>query len=67
MTRHLEEVDQARANALKVIRAAVRLKHSIQADNELNDVLPRAEAHFNALVQKGKLPLPADIKRSLGL
>lgn len=64
---HKAEVDQARADALKTIRAIVRLRHSLEADRELNDVLPRAEAHFDALVQRGKLPLPADIKRAVGL
>jgi hypothetical protein len=52
---------------LKVIRTSIRLKHSIAADEELNEVLPRAEARFNAAVMKGQLPAPLDIKRSLGL
>lgn len=62
-----DKVDQARANMLKVVRTAVRLKHSIAADNELNDVLPKAEARFNAEIARGQLPAPLDIKRALGL
>lgn len=62
-----DKVDLARANMLKVVRTAVRLKHSIAADNELNDVLPRAEARFNAEIARGQLPAPIDIKRALGL
>lgn len=67
MAVHRDDVDQARANMLKVIRTAVRLKHSIAADEELNEVLPRAEAKFNAAVLKGQLPAPVNIKRALGL
>lgn len=67
MSVHKDKVDQARANTLKVIRAAIRLKHSIAADEELNDVLPRAEAKFNAAVMRGQLPEPLDVKKALGL
>lgn len=67
MAIHREEVDQARANTLKIIRAAVRLKHSINADNELNEILPEAELRFNAAVQRGKLPSSVEIKRAVGL
>lgn len=67
MSVHKAEVDQARAEALKTIRALVRLRHSLAADRELNDILPRAEAHFDSFVNRGKIPLPADIKRAVGL
>lgn len=67
MSVHRDKVDQARANMLKTIRAAVRLKHSIAADEELNEVLPRAEARFNAAVMAGRLPSPVDIKKALGV
>jgi hypothetical protein len=52
---------------LKVIRVAVRLRHSIAADEELNELLPKAEAKFNAAVMRGQLPEPLDIKKSLGI
>ena len=67
MSTQRDKVDQARANMLKTIRTAVRLKHSIAADDELNEVLPMAEAKFNAAVMKGRLPEPLDIKRALGI
>ena len=67
MSVHKDKVDQARANALKVVRLAVRLKHSIAADEELNEVLPRVEAKFNAAVMRGELPEPLDIKKALGV
>ena len=59
--------DQARANMLKVIRTAIRLKHSIAADEELNEVLPLAEKKFNAALHRGELPAPLDIKKALGI
>jgi hypothetical protein len=64
---HRDKVDQARSNMLKVIRVAVRLRHSIAADEELNELLPKAEAKFNAAVMRGQLPEPLDIKKSLGI
>lgn len=64
---HKDKVDLARANMLKTIRTAIRLKHSIAADEELNEMLPMAEARFNASVNRGQLPAPLDIKRALGL
>lgn len=67
MSIHRDDVDQARAEALKTIRALIRLKHSIAADRELNELLPRAEAKFNAAVQRGQLLGPAEIKRAVGL
>lgn len=62
-----EKTEQARAEMLKVIRTAVRLKHSLNADRELNEVLPEAEKRFNAAVNRGVLPAPIDVKRALGL
>jgi hypothetical protein len=51
---------------LKVIRAAVRLRHSIAADEELNEKLPQAEKIYNAQVLRGELPEPIDILSLLG-
>lgn len=67
MSVHRAEAEQARAETLKIIRAAVRLKHSINADRELNDLLPEAELRFDAAVNRGKLPSPVEIKRAVGL
>jgi hypothetical protein len=52
---------------LKTIRTAVRLRYSIAADEELNEVLPRAEAKFNAAVLRGEVPAALDIKKALGI
>lgn len=67
MSVHRDKVDQARANMLKVIRTSVRLRHSINADEELNELLPRVEARFNASVMRGVLPDPVDIKKAFKL
>lgn len=61
------EEEQARADALKVVRAAIRLKHSIAADREINDVLPKFEKKFNAALLRSEVPAPLDIKKALGL
>lgn len=52
---------------LKVIRAAVRLKYSIQADNELNELLPKAEAYFESHVNRGQLPSVAEVRKAVGI
>lgn len=54
----LTEVEQARKNLAKTVRAAVRLRHSIAADEELNEVLPKALKAFDKAVQHGELPDP---------
>jgi hypothetical protein len=64
---HREDADQQRANMLKTIRAAVRLKHSINADNELNELLPEAELRYNAALNRGKQLSIVEIKRAVGL
>jgi hypothetical protein len=65
LTNERDRTEQARANLLKVIRSAVRLRHSIAADEELNVKLPAAEQVFNAQVLRGELPDPVDVLRQL--
>lgn len=60
-----DPVDQKRANALKTIRAAIRLKYSIMADNELNEKLPAFEKEFNKRVHDGELLDPLTLLRAL--
>jgi len=52
---------------LKTLRTYVRLKFSLMADAELNTVLPKAEALFDASVQRGKVLSLAEVRRSVGL
>ena len=67
MSKQKKNADQARANMLKSIRALIRLKHSINADNELHVVLPKAEASFDNYVLRGQIPEPIDVVKALGI
>ena len=40
--------------ALKALRTAIRLKHSLAADAELNQRLPALEARIDAAIATGK-------------
>lgn len=48
-------LEQAVKNHVKVIRTAIRLKHAIQADNELAEVLPQVRAMLAAQMQTGRI------------
>ena len=65
--KQLDKVDRARADLKKIVRSIIRLKHSLAADEELNEVLPRAEIRFNAHILKGELPEPIEIKKILNV
>lgn len=67
MSKQKKSADQARANMLKTVRMIIRLKHSINADNELSVVLPRAEASFDNMLLRGQLPEPLEVVKSLGI
>lgn len=49
------EMQQQLADKLKTVRSEIRLKHSLAADRELNEVLPRVEEEFYTGVHKGQL------------
>lgn len=51
-----DDIALRKAALLKAARSAIRLRHSIAADEELNEVLPRLEGMFNDAVQRGVLP-----------
>lgn len=55
------EAELLKAQMVKTIRSLVRVKHSLRADEELNEVLPKAEQAFDIALQRGELPDPADI------
>lgn len=59
------KIEQAWANRLKVLRAAVRLKYSIMADNELNERIEYERRKFEKAVQNRKLLPPLDPKQAL--
>ena len=60
-----DRVDQERANALKTIRTAIRLKHSLAADNEINEVLPRFESEYNEAINNDERPEPLSIAKTI--
>ena len=64
--RRKDKTEQARAELLKSVRTAIRLKHALAADRELNEVLPKAEALFEARVAEG-LSYQLDPKTFLAL
>jgi hypothetical protein len=64
---HKDDDDQARANMLKILRTAIRLKHSIAADEEMNDLLPKAQAKWDKAIQNGNRPEAIAIKTALGV
>jgi hypothetical protein len=49
------ETEMERAKIIKVTRQLIRLKHSLAADEELNDVLPDRLAEFDNALQSGEL------------
>ena len=56
------EIEQARANLLKVARSAIRLKYSIMADEALNRTLPDLEKEFTDAIHRGELPDPVQLR-----
>jgi len=50
------DIEMARLAITKVTRAEVRLKYSLLADLELNEVLDKRLSEFDGQVQKGYLP-----------
>lgn len=47
---------QAEKNAMKIAQTLIRLKHSLAADNELNEVMPILQARLQDMAQSGRLP-----------
>lgn len=60
------EIEMERLKIIKVTRALTRLKYSLQADKELNDVLPDRLIDFDKALQDGELlGLPDGLDRLL--
>lgn len=51
-----DDIALRRAAVLKAARSMVRLRHSIAADEELNELLPAIEREFDSAVARGLLP-----------
>ncbi len=56
------QIEQGWANRVKVLRAAIRLKHSIAADNEINEMIDAERKRYFKSVQNGKQPGPIAIE-----
>jgi hypothetical protein len=50
----LTEYERERKKLIKAIRSTVRLKHSLNADDELNEVLPQILGAFDKAIASGK-------------
>lgn len=48
-------IEMERERITKITRALIRLKHSLNADEELNDVLPDTLEEFEKSLQAGEL------------
>ena len=62
-----DDIELRRAALLKAARSAVRLRHSLAADAELNERLPELERAFNTAVSNGDLPDVARMLREGGV
>ena len=58
--RQRTDLEQDKASMLKAYRAAIRLKHSLAADAEINERLPALEAKLDAALAAGQ-PLVLEI------
>lgn len=56
------QVEQELANRIKIQRSITRLKHSIHADNELNEKLDESKKAFFKKVQQGQLPAAINVE-----
>lgn len=56
---------QPQSDTLKAIRAEVRLKHSLAADNELAVLLPRVRQHCKDLLHRAHRPTLEAVKKLL--
>jgi len=61
MTIQRTPYEQQKYEMIRILRSTIRLWHSIEADREINEVLPKAELAFDAAVQKGELPETIDL------
>jgi hypothetical protein len=61
------KIEQAIADRKKIVRTVIRLKHSIEADHAINDVLDDNIKALTKSLQKGELPAAPNIAELLKL
>ncbi len=66
MMRKKGKIEQEWADRCKVMRTAIRLKHSLLADHEIAVALEEDRKLFWRATQTGRVPGPIDIKKVLG-
>lgn len=49
------EPEMEKARIIKTVRTIVRLKHSLAADEEINNILPEKLSDFDIALQSGQL------------
>ena len=49
-----DRIELERARILKIYRMNIRLRHSLAADEEINNTLPAIEAEYNRAVATGQ-------------
>ncbi len=59
------DIEMQRQRVQKITRAMLRLKYSLMADEEINNVLPDTLTAFDTSVQLGLLPELRDIAKLL--
>lgn len=60
-------IEMERQKTAKILRGLIRLKHSIAADEELNDRLPDILQEFDEAIQAGELKtLSGSLDKVLG-
>ena len=62
--KQLDRLEVSRAAILKAVRANIRLKHALDADAEINEVLPELERRINHAIETGE-PFAYDIAEVL--
>ena len=67
MARRLTPAELEKAKIAKATRTLIRLKHSLRADEEINDVLPDTLDEFDEALARGELKqLKAGLVDALG-
>ena len=59
------KIEQEKFKRLKTLRAAIRLQHSLDAEDDINELIDAEILKFDAAVQKGKLPEPLNVRKAL--
>jgi cell division protein FtsB len=65
MTVKKTDAELQKALLVKVLRSQIRLKHTIEAERELNEVLPKAEKDFDKKLQHDDADIEERARKAL--